>query len=112
MFTTPKEFPEPGFYYHYKHNQEKGVGDYAYEFLSVGFHTETGEAFVNYRPLYREASVYKASLEMGVPANDTRPLNMWMENVTKNGETILRFRKINDPSIISQLKGIRAQMYL
>ena len=36
----PKRVPEPGFYYHYKHNPNGPVNDYAYEVVGVGFHTE------------------------------------------------------------------------
>ncbi len=111
----PKQVPEIGFYYHYKHDTADVVNNYAYEVLSVGFHTESdvrpGEAhFVNYRPLY-EAAVYKASKELGVPCVDTRPLEMWMGSVEKEGETIPRFRKITDPEVIEALSKIRDEMY-
>ena len=115
----PKRVPKVGFYYHYKHNPEDAtnpVGNYAYEFLSVGFHTEDDarpgeEHFVNYRPLYKDAAVYKASLELGVPCIDNRPLEMWMGDVVVKGETIPRFRLITDPAIIEQLEKIRSEMY-
>ncbi len=111
----PQRVPKVGFYYHYKHDPNGSVNNYAYEFLSVGFHTEDdarpGEAhFVNYRPLY-EASVYKACKELDVPCVDTRPLEMWMGDVEKNGKIISRFTKITDFGVITQLTQICEKMY-
>lgn len=37
----PTKVPENGFYYHYKHSENKGINDYAYELIGVGCrHTE------------------------------------------------------------------------
>jgi hypothetical protein len=111
----PEKVPEIGFYYHYKHEPDGEVNNYAYEVLGVGFHTEsdarTGEEhFLIYRPLY-ESSLYKVSKELGIPCFDTRPLKMWMGDVEKNGKTFTRFKKISDPSVISELKKVRDEMY-
>ena len=111
----PKRVPELGFYYHYKHDPSKSVNDYAYEVMGVVFHTEDDprpgeEHFLQYRPLY-EASVYKASKELGIPCFDGRPLEMWMEDVTKDGNTFPRFQKITDPQVIMRLEKIREEMY-
>ncbi len=111
----PQRVPEPGFYYHYKHNPNGAVNNYAYEVMGVGFHTEddvrSGEAhFLVYRPLY-EASVYKASKELGIPCFDNRPLEMWMEEVEKDGKKFPRFQKITDPVVVAELEKIRGEMY-
>lgn len=110
----PKRVPEVGLYYHYKHDTEGTVNNYAYEVLGVGFHTEEArlgeEHFVVYRPLY-EAVVYKASKELGVPCFDSRPLEMWMGAVEKNGATIPRFERITNPDTIIKLEDIKRQMY-
>lgn len=111
----PKRVPEPGFYYHYKHDPNGPVDNYAYEVIGVGFHTEDdarqGEAhFVVYRPLY-DASVYRASQDLGVPCFDNRPLEMWMGDVEKDGRKFPRFQKITDPAVIAELEKIRDQMY-
>lgn len=111
----PKRVPEIGFYYHYKHNPEGEVENYAYEVLGVGFHTEDDarageEHFVIYRPLY-ESSVYLASKELEIPCFDNRPLEMWMENIEKNGILMPRFRKITDSDVIAKLDKIRSEMY-
>jgi hypothetical protein len=98
--------PDPGLYYHYKHDPEGTINNYAYEVMGVGHHTEDDKTFfVVYRPLY-ESSVYK----MG-KLFDIRPLEMFMEQVTKDGKTFPRFQKITDPKTISQLETIKQEMY-
>lgn len=111
----PEKVPELGFYYHYKHDPAGPVGNYAYQVLGVGFHTEDDtkpgeEHFVIYRPLY-DAAVYKASKELGVPCFDARPLKMWMGEVNKNSEVIKRFTKVTDPEVVRELERIRKEMY-
>lgn len=106
----PNKVPEKGFYYHYKHDPEGSVNNYAYEVVGVGFHTENDEHFLVYRPLY-EAVVYKASLELGIPCFDNRLLEMWMDNAEREGKTFPRFQKITDLEIISQLEKIRDGVY-
>jgi len=107
----PIKVPENGFYYHYKHDPAGPVNNYAYEVIGVGCHTEDDcrpedANMVVYRPLY-EASVYKAGKLF-----DLRPLDMWMGTVTKVGKTFLRFTKINDQRIITQLEEIKQKMYV
>ena len=106
----PTHVPERGFYYHYKHDPDGPVNNYAYEVTSVGCHTEEDcrpedANMVVYRPLY-ESSVYKAG-----KFSDIRPLEMFMEDVTVGDTTMPRFRKISDPDIIAQLTAIQKQMY-
>jgi hypothetical protein len=114
-YSFPEKVPEPGFYYHYKHDPDGKVNNYAYEVIGVGFHTESnrpwGEAhFVIYRPLY-EASVYTASETLGVPCFDARPLLMWMEEVTNGDRMVPRFERILDSTVIAELEKIRSNMY-
>src|SRR6185503_12873909 len=104
------QVPEKGFYYHYKYVDGKPVNDYAYEVIGVGHHTEDDcrpedANMVVYRPLY-EGSVYKAGKMF-----DLRPLEMFLEDVTKEGKTFTRFKKITDINIISELKRIAKEMY-
>lgn len=101
---------ENGFYYHYKHDPKGDVGNYAYEVLNIGHHTEmhdTGDdgLLVIYRPLY-EAFVYKEGKHW-----DARPLPMFLESVIKDGKEMDRFSKIKDPVIIEQLEKIKNSMY-
>jgi len=107
---VPTKVPQKGFYYHYKHDPKGTLNNYAYEVLGVGVHTEDDcrpedANMVVYRPLY-EASVYKAGKLF-----DLRPLDMWMGEVTKEGNTLSRFKKITDPSIIDKLQKIKELMY-
>ena len=106
----PTRVPERGFYYHYKHDPTGTVNNYAYEFMGAGVHTEDDcrpedANMAVYRPLY-EASVYKAGKLF-----DLRPLDMWMDEVTKDGRTFPRFQKITDPVVLAELTAIRDQMY-
>jgi hypothetical protein len=56
--STPSKVPEKGFYYHYKHDSNGSINNYAYEVIGVGHHTEEENAhFVVYWPLYKEAFV-------------------------------------------------------
>ena len=106
----PERVPEKGFYYHYKHDPKGSINNYAYEVVGVGCHTESDcrpedANLVVYRPLY-ESMVYDAGKLF-----DVRPLEMFMENVTKDGKTFPRFLKITDPEVIAALNNIKAQMY-
>lgn len=109
--TLPR-LPERGFYYHYKHDPNGLINNYAYEVVGVGYHTEDDcrpidQYLVWYRPLY-DAFVY--TLGKG-KLGDTRPLSMFMESVTKDGKTFPRFLKIEDPAIVAELTRIKDEMY-
>jgi hypothetical protein len=110
MIKIPEKVPEKGFYYHYKHDPNGPLNNYAYEVMGVGHHTEDDcrpedANMVVYRPLY-EASVYKAGKMF-----DLRPLEMFMQDVTKEGRIFRRFRKIRNPAVIAKLEAIKKQMY-
>lgn len=112
---NPEKVPDLGFYHHYKHDPNGPVNNYAYEVVGVGYHTESDcrpgeEHFLIYRPLY-EASVYKTSINLGIPCFDARPLKMWMENIEKEGKTFPRFKKITDQDTVKSLEEIRDKMY-
>lgn len=103
---APNQVPENGFYYHYKHDPLGAINNYAYEVLGVGAHTEEdGNFMVVYRPLY-ESSVYKAGKLF-----DLRPLQMWLEDVNKEGKIFPRFQKITDVYILKQLEEIKDRIY-
>jgi len=102
--------PEPGYYYHYKHDPVGPVNNYAYYICGVGHHTEEDcrpeDAFMMvYQPLY-EAYVYKLGKLF-----DLRPLHMFYELAEKNGRQVQRFGRITDEAVITQLREIKAQMY-
>ncbi len=116
MLQKPTRFPIPGFYYHYKHDPEKGIRDYAYEVIALGFHTEEDcdpedACMVAYRPLYETALMYQTSQELKVPVVDIRPISMFMETVQKDAKTTSRFQKITDPAVVAALEIVRDEMY-
>ena len=103
----PANLPEPGFYYHYKHDHEGPEEKYAYELMGIGHHTEEDcrpeDSFLAvYRPLYEEALVYRLSRMY-----DIRPLSMFMETVVKEGRETPRFTRITDSELIQRLKERR-----
>lgn len=107
----PTQRPEPGYYYHYKHDPAGPVTNYAYYICGVGHHTEDDcrpeDAFMQvYLPLYESAYVYQNGKMF-----DLRPLHMFYEPATLNGEEVQRFTKIEDPAVIEQLKAERVRMY-
>ena len=65
-----------GIYEHFKGNK--------YELLEIATHSETLEKMVVYKALYGEGGVW------------VRPLSMWDEMVSHNGETVPRFRLISE----------------
>ena len=60
-----------GRYRHYKGGE--------YEVIGVARHSETQERLVVYRPLYNDSGLW------------VRPVAMFLETVTHNGETVPRF---------------------
>lgn len=107
----PTNVPTPGFYYHYKHNPNGPINNYAYRILGTGLHTEDDcrpedSAMVVYRPLYPEAFVYQAGQLF-----DLRPLDMWLGQVIVAGVSVPRFQKIEDLGVIAELMKIHDEMY-
>ena len=109
MYTLGMKTPEKGLYYHYKHDANGTINNYAYEVVGLGMHTEMHDdpngVMVVYRPLY-EAFVYKQGKWF-----DVRPASMFLEEVTKDGKTFPRFQKITDSATIQELEKIRDTMY-
>jgi len=96
--------PTAGFYYHYKHDPEGPVGNYAYEVVGIGKHTETEVLVVLYRPLYIN--------EWLTPAEyNARPLDMFIETVRKGDQAVPRFQKVADASAVAELEALKKQMY-
>lgn len=110
---TNLAYPEPGFYYHYKHDSTDTLGNFAYEVLNIGYHTEIKDSdegvMVIYRPLYPEAKTYQDGKYC-----DLRPVtgpDGFMTPKMNGEESIERFRKIDDLEIITKLSEIRDQLY-
>jgi hypothetical protein len=77
--SPPEKRPEPGFYYHYKHDPNGPVNNYAYYIYWIGHHTEDDsrpdDAFMQvYRPLYEAAYACRHGGMF-----DLRPLYMFYE---------------------------------
>jgi hypothetical protein len=107
----PTELPEPGYYYHFKHDPDGPLNNYAYYIYGVGHHTEgdcrAEDAFMQvYRPLYEEAYAYRNG-----GLFDLRPLHMFFEPAEWKGKRCARFTKIVDEAVIGQLAAIKARMY-
>jgi hypothetical protein len=66
----------PGRYRHFKGNE--------YEVVGVARHSETHEPLVVYRPLYGEGGLW------------VRPLAMFTETVTRDGQTVPRFTFVGE----------------
>ena len=83
--THANESPDlaPGIYEHYKHKHR-------YQVLGIAIHTETMEKMVVYKALYE-------TKDYGLNQLWIRPLKMFCEMVTHNGETLKRFRFISSP---------------
>jgi hypothetical protein len=93
-----------GLYYHYKHNAEGEINNYAYEVIGTGLHTEDGTHFVIYRPLYK-------STFLGSVGYYIRPYEMFTGNVEINGKSVKRFERIKDEGLILKLSQIKREMY-
>jgi hypothetical protein len=107
----PENLPQPGFYYHFKHDPDGAVNNYAYYIYGVGHHTEDDSrvevAFMQvYRPLYERAYAYRHG-----GLFDLRPLHMFYKPATWKGKEVPRFTRILDPAVLEQLEAIKARMY-
>jgi hypothetical protein len=95
---------EKKFYYHFKHKSGDPVNSMAYEVLGIAKHTEEDGLLVIYRPLYTSEWIVGADFF-------ARPYEMFIDEVHKPEFSGLRFRPIDDQSIIEELKKIRDEMY-
>ena len=107
----PEQVPEPGYYYHYKHDPNGPLNNYAYYIYGVGHHTEDDcrpdDAFMQvYRPLYEAAYAYRNGGML-----DLRPLYMFYKAASVNGIEVPRFTRITDPKVVVRLQAIKARMY-
>lgn len=96
--------PPKGFYIHYKHDPNGKPYNYMYEVVGIGRNTEDKTLTVLYRPLYESEWMPPADLQ-------SRPLDMFMEDVTKDGVTVPRFRRVTGPELVAELEEIRDKMY-
>src|SRR5580704_2373990 len=107
----PEQVPEPGYYYHYKHDPNGPLNNYAYYIYGVGHHTEDDcrpeDAFMQvYRPLYETAYAYRNGGMF-----DLRPLGMFYKPAILNGTEVSRFVRITESGVIAKLQAVKAHMY-
>ena len=94
---------EKGYYYHYKHDPKKDLANYSYEVIGIAMDTEDDTYSVIYRPLYEDASLAPAEYY-------SRPYEMFVGMVEKEGKRVPRFRRITDKKVIGVLEGISGRM--
>ncbi|MBM3271801.1 DUF1653 domain-containing protein [Candidatus Kaiserbacteria bacterium] len=102
--SEPTIIPENGFYVHYKHDPSAAPHDHMYEVVGLARNTEEKNYSVLYRPLYENDWFAPVIYQ-------SRPLNIFMETVEKEGIATPRFKKIIDPQLIQDLTVIRDKMY-
>ncbi len=100
----PTIIPDHDYYYHYKHDPEKGIFDHYYEVIGLGRNTEERTYAVLYRPVYENDWLYPAVYQ-------SRPYDMFFETIEKDGKMIKRFTKVEDEEVIKQLKEVSERMY-
>ena len=92
------KIPKNGFYVHYKHNfADSDRFNYVYEVVGIGRNTEDKTYTVLYRPMYKNDWMPPATLQ-------SRPLGMFLEDVTVDGKTMKRFTpiEVEDKKLISK----------
>ncbi len=106
----PERRPEPGYYYHYKHDPAGPANNYAYYICGVGHHTED-----DCRPQDKFMQVYLPLYDSYVFRNgkmfDLRPLHMFYEPAEWKGAQVPRFTKIMDVQTLGILRSMRRKMY-
>src|ERR1700741_2352140 len=101
----PERRPEPGYYYHFKHDPAGPFNNYAYYIYGAGHHTEAAyrpdDALMKVSgPLHETAYAYRNG-----GMYDLRPLRMFYEPGRLNGKEVPRFTRITDPDLIAKLAG-------
>src|SRR5258707_5909875 len=102
----PKRLPQPGYYYHFKHDPAGPVNNYAYYIYGVGHHTEDDcppeDAFMQvYRPLYDKAYAVRNCAMF-----DLRPLRMFYRPARSKLQLVPRLTEVNDSEVIAHFRAI------
>lgn len=96
--------PPKGFYRHYKHDPKGPAHNYTYEVIGIGRNTEEGTLTVLYRPLYDSKWMPPADYQ-------SRPLDMFVGDVTKDDKIFPRFTRIIDPKLVAELEVVRIEKF-
>jgi hypothetical protein len=110
IIPKPSDLPAKGFYYHFKHDPDGPVNNYAYEVIGVGIHTED-DCDPNDAVMVGCIPLYDCPLADQLHLFQNRPLASWMKEASVGGAKVPRYTRIIDPNIIAQLKRIRAEIY-
>jgi hypothetical protein len=102
--AEPTQIPEKGFYMHYKHDPNGKAFNFMYEVIGIGRNTEEKTFTVLYRPLYVNDWMTPADYQ-------SKPIEIFLESVDKDGKTMPRFIRIIDPELISKLEESRNELY-
>ncbi len=94
---------QKGFYYHFKHDPNLSINNYAYRLVGIAKNSETEEVTVIYKPMYKNKWLSEAELI-------SRPIDIFMDTVNKPEYTGPRFRFIEDPEIIAKLNDMRVEL--
>ena len=93
-------YPKTGdYFYHYKHNSNLDLTNFAYQIIGIALSTETEELLVAYKPLYKLNHISEASFF-------ARPLSVFLEKVELNGQRVPRFSKIIDQEILKEFRKL------
>ncbi|NDF13687.1 MAG: DUF1653 domain-containing protein [Proteobacteria bacterium] len=101
---SPSSLPPKGFYQHYKHDPNGPENNYTYEVIGIGRNTEEGTLTVLYRPLYDSAWMPPADYQ-------SRPLEMFIGMVVRDGKTMPRFERITDSALAAKLETVRTEKF-
>ena len=94
---TSNAFPKKGFYVHYKHDPNGEPFNYMYEVVGIARNTEDGMYSVLYKPMYKNQWLSPAEYF-------SRPLEMFIDMVDKDGVSVPRFALVTDSDLLSKLK--------
>jgi hypothetical protein len=106
--TVDHNKPQPRqFYYHFKHDPQKGLSNYAFEVVGTGVHTETEEIYVIYKSVEKleDSRANRNKVDYNI-----RPMKMFLEEVSKPEYNYKgpRFSLIDDEAILSELKKFKS----
>lgn len=90
------------YYYHCNHDPKKGINDHAYVIESIAIDTETDNAVVVYRPLYKSNFLIEKQAHLF-----TRPLEVFLGTKLINGKEVPRFTKITDQKLIDDFQQFK-----
>jgi hypothetical protein len=91
----PEKIPEKWSYW--RHYKSKGQLDHVYQVLWIGWHSETQEKMVVYKPQYivsEDSWAYDLDLAI-------RPLSMWYDIVDYQWKQLQRFTQLSVNEILS-----------